>query len=37
VNAWAVRRLAAAVAGDDPGRGPRPRGAPGQAFTGWVR
>jgi len=36
VNAWAVRRLAAAVAGGDPGRGPRRRG-PGQAFTGWVR
>jgi hypothetical protein len=36
VNAWAVRRLAAAVAGDDPARGLRRRG-PGQAFTGWVR
>jgi hypothetical protein len=37
VNAWAVRRLAAAVAGDDSSRGPRRRGAPGQSFTGWVR
>jgi hypothetical protein len=37
VNAWAVRRLAAAAAaGDDPARGLRRRG-PGQAFTGWVR
>jgi hypothetical protein len=36
VNAWAVRRLAAAVGGEDPGR-PRPRGGPGQSFTGWVR
>src|SRR3954463_4183770 len=37
VNAWAVRRLAAAVAGCDPGRGPRSRGGPGQTHTGWVR
>src|SRR4051795_1131289 len=37
VNAWAGRRLAAAVAGGDPGRGPRWRGGPGQAHTGWVR
>ena len=36
VNAWAVRRLAAAVAGDDPSRGLRRRG-PGQAYSGWVR
>jgi hypothetical protein len=37
VNAWAVRRLAAAAAGGDRGEGPRLRGRPGQAFTGWVR
>jgi hypothetical protein len=37
VNAWAVRRLAAAVGGDDRGGRPRQRGAPGQSFTGWVR
>jgi hypothetical protein len=36
VNAWAVRRLAAAVGGDEPGR-LRQRGGPGQSFTGWVR
>jgi hypothetical protein len=36
VNAWAIRRLAAAVSGDPRGR-PRPRGSLGQSFTGWVR
>jgi HicB family len=37
VNAWAVRRLAAAVAGDGPRRGAPQRGGPGQAYSGWVR
>jgi hypothetical protein len=37
VNAWAVRRLAAAVGVDDPARRPRQRGGVGQSFTGWVR
>jgi hypothetical protein len=36
VNAWAVRRLAAAVGSDEPSRRPLSRG-PGQSFTGWVR
>ena len=36
VNAWAVRALAAAAAGDDPAQRLRRRG-PGQGFTGWVR
>jgi hypothetical protein len=35
VNAWLVRAVGAALAGD---RGaPRPGGRPGQAYTGWVR
>ena len=37
VNAWAVRRLAAAATVADADRSPRRRGAPGQSFTGWVR
>jgi hypothetical protein len=38
VNAWMVRVAAAALAQDDRGRRPRPRGGPsGQRFTGWVR
>jgi hypothetical protein len=38
VNAWLVRAVAAAVAGDGGERRPRQRGGPlGQAYTGWVR
>jgi HicB family len=36
VNAWAVRRLAAAVGSEEPSRRPVSRG-PGQSFSGWVR
>src|SRR3954447_19444908 len=38
VNAWLVRVVSAAVAQDDPGRGPRQRrGAVGESYSGWVR
>jgi hypothetical protein len=38
VNAWVVRAVAAALAGNEPGRRPRHRGArAGQSYTGWVR
>jgi hypothetical protein len=38
VNAWLVRVAAAALARDDPGRGPPQRGGRiGEAYTGWVR
>jgi hypothetical protein len=38
VNAWLVRAAGAALAGDDSGRYPRPRGGRvGQAYSGWVR
>ena len=38
VNAWLVRRVAAALAGDDRGRPQQRRGGRiGQSYTGWVR
>jgi len=37
VNAWLVRVVAAAIAGDGPGRPRQRRGRPGESFTGWVR
>jgi hypothetical protein len=38
VNAWLVRAVAAALAGESAGRRPQPRGSGiGQAYTGWVR
>ncbi|ADB49615.1 hypothetical protein [Conexibacter woesei] len=38
VNAWVVRVVAAALAREDPGRRPPPRGGRiGESFTGWVR
>jgi hypothetical protein len=38
VNAWAIRILAGAIAGNPPGReAPRRGGRVGQSFTGWVQ
>jgi hypothetical protein len=38
VNAWLVRVVAAALAQDESGRGPRQRrGGIGETYTGWVR